>query len=308
MIVSKWSPKEDDSEAKVIPLWVHLKGVPMSMYSWEGLSFITSTAGKPDRLHPETVACTNFEEAKVFVFSDQIKELPTRITYMIEGVETTVDFTYPSLPPKYISCGRWGHFETFCKAKMVAEQKIQVPENIIQSPEEVLDDGIKDNVEFEKEEGEIMEVNENVEKSCMGEQDVIGVVEEKRNTKVGKKIEKSSKGEECTNEWKRVSGEKAGRSPKSQNLQFGQVQIATPSRFAALSNTEETENEEELEKEMSESEDMRSEEAEDVYQSKMEESIEGKQSESRKGRAWQNLARLSKTRHKVVQERVLRKN
>lgn len=59
---------------------------------------------------------------------------------------------------------------------------------------------------------------------------------------------------------------------------------------------------------MSESEDMTSEEAEDVYQSKMEESIEGKQSESRKGRAWQNLARLSKTRHKVVQERVLRKN
>jgi len=186
---------------------------------------------------------------------------------------------------------------------MVAEQKIQVPENIIQSPEEVLDDGIKDNVEFEKEEGESMEVNENVEKSCMGEQDVIGVVEE-----VGKEIEKSSKGEECTNEWKRVSGEKAGRSPKSQNLQFGQVQIATPSRFAALSNTEETENEEELEKEMSESEDMTSEEAEDVYQSKMEESIEGKQSEIRKGRAWQNLPRLSKTRHKVVQERVLRKN
>lgn len=44
MIVSKWSPKaeEDEQEEEAIPMWVHLEKVPLHMYTWEGLSFITS--------------------------------------------------------------------------------------------------------------------------------------------------------------------------------------------------------------------------------------------------------------------------
>lgn len=49
---------------------------PMSMYSWEGLSFMTSAAGVPDHMHPEMITCTNFEVAKVFVMADLSKELP----------------------------------------------------------------------------------------------------------------------------------------------------------------------------------------------------------------------------------------
>ena len=52
MVVTKRSPKDDDSTSKLLPLWVHLTKVPMSVYSWEGLSFITSAVGVPDRLHP----------------------------------------------------------------------------------------------------------------------------------------------------------------------------------------------------------------------------------------------------------------
>lgn len=48
----------------------------MSMYYWEFLSFITSSARVPDRLHPETIACTKFEVAKVFIQADFSKELP----------------------------------------------------------------------------------------------------------------------------------------------------------------------------------------------------------------------------------------
>lgn len=48
MVVSKWSPDEDDSKANLIPLWVHLTNVPMSMYSWEGLGFMKSATGVPD--------------------------------------------------------------------------------------------------------------------------------------------------------------------------------------------------------------------------------------------------------------------
>ncbi|CAN6928500.1 unnamed protein product [Brassica oleracea var. botrytis] len=44
------------------------------MYSWEGLSFMTSTVGFPDRLLPETLACTNLENGKEKRKSEAIED------------------------------------------------------------------------------------------------------------------------------------------------------------------------------------------------------------------------------------------
>ena len=97
MIVSKWSPKVEDEkqEEEAIPMWVLLDKVPLNMYSWEGLSFVTSLVGFPVKLHPETIACTNLEEAKVFVNVDVTKAFPREITFSKEGkqfrnVDTTL--------------------------------------------------------------------------------------------------------------------------------------------------------------------------------------------------------------------------
>ncbi|KAF8099069.1 hypothetical protein N665_0252s0008 [Sinapis alba] len=82
-------PMEEKQEENAIPMWVHLKKVPLHMYSWEGLSFMTSTVGFPDRLHPETIACSNLEVAKVFVNIDVSKTLPKEIVFSHEGKEFT---------------------------------------------------------------------------------------------------------------------------------------------------------------------------------------------------------------------------
>lgn len=105
------------------------------------------------------------------------------------------------------------------------------------------------------------------------------------------------------NEWKTVSVEKAGRSPKSHDLKYGQVTIATPSRFAALRNSDEKGEEiEETQEEVTEVvEEVEAEDAEDTCQRKIEESIEGKTKEGRRGKARQTLPRQSKTNHRVVQ-------
>lgn len=121
MVVSKWAPNEDDTNATLLPLWVSLTNVPMSMYSWERLSFITSAAGVPDRLHPETIACSNFKVAKVFVKADMTKELPKEMTYTIQGVQTTVVFHYPWFPPRSKNCGKWRHLKQSCNQK---EEKV----------------------------------------------------------------------------------------------------------------------------------------------------------------------------------------
>ncbi|GKD78228.1 putative non-LTR retroelement reverse transcriptase, partial [Tanacetum coccineum] len=67
MIISKWSPIEEDAqpEVKKMPVWVVVKNVPRYMYAWEGFAFMTSPIGEPIRLHPETEMCKNFEEGRV---------------------------------------------------------------------------------------------------------------------------------------------------------------------------------------------------------------------------------------------------
>lgn len=120
-----WYPnglqKRTNKRQKMLPLWVHLRGVPMSMYLWEGPSFITSAAGVPDHLHLDTIPCTDFEVAKVFVNADLSKELRRQITYNIQGEETIVEFSYPWLPPKCATCGKWGYYEKSCILNEIEE-------------------------------------------------------------------------------------------------------------------------------------------------------------------------------------------
>lgn len=87
------------------------------MYSWDGLSFFTITVGVPVKLHPETIACTNLEEAKVFVNVDVSKVLPKEITFIKEGKQFTIAYYYPLLPARCKFCEKWGHGKSVCAMK-----------------------------------------------------------------------------------------------------------------------------------------------------------------------------------------------
>lgn len=133
MVVSKWSPitEESQPDIKTIPMWVIIKHVPHKMFSWKGLGFLASAVGDPKRLHPDTVLCKNFEEAKVFVEADLSKDLPKSFRFQSDkGVDSVVEFQYPWLPPKCSVCSKWGHFKEVCiinKGKQVCEIVIQPP-------------------------------------------------------------------------------------------------------------------------------------------------------------------------------------
>lgn len=108
MVVTKWTPRseEEKREEEAIPMWVHLEKVPLHMYSWEGISFFTSTVGYPVKLHPETIACTNLEVAKVFVKVDVSKLLPKKITFSKDKKQFTVKYYYPWLPARCKTCDK----------------------------------------------------------------------------------------------------------------------------------------------------------------------------------------------------------
>lgn len=121
--------------------------------------------------------------------------------------------------------------------------------------------------EEDKLSGEIKEVEGN-------SSGMVGEVENKKVEEVAgesKEVESMSEREtEQHNMWKTISVEKTGRSPK-QTLQYGQVTIATPSHFAALSNS--GENGEELDpEEIKEIED-EEDEVDDLAQSVTEEEV-----------------------------------
>lgn len=134
MVVSKWAPEEEEEEEeqeiKLIPMWVVMKNVPKQMFSWEGLGFIASAVGHQKHLHPDTLLCKSFVEAKVFVEADMTKELPTSHHFKSKlGVDFDVQFKYPWLPNKCNLCLKWGHEENACgkkKKKGKANQQDQV--------------------------------------------------------------------------------------------------------------------------------------------------------------------------------------
>ena len=100
-------------------------------------------------------------------------------------------------------------------------------------------------------------------------------------------------------EWQRVSQVKASRTPMSHDLKYGQVMIATPSRYAALSNS--GENGENIEHE--EIEGLEEEDGEVVEEGTIKKMIEDaikKVEESKGSNSRQMLPRMSKTNHKVL--------
>lgn len=116
VVMSKWMPfaEEIQQETKSVPLWVHLRKVPMNMFSWKGLSFVTSPVGVPKRLHPETAQCVDFKIAKVFVEAVLTKELPRALKFKFQGKETRIEYSYLWLPSKCTHCRKWGHSIKSC--------------------------------------------------------------------------------------------------------------------------------------------------------------------------------------------------
>lgn len=217
-VMSKWVPfaEEVQPEQTSVPLWVHMRKVPMNMFSWKGLSFLSSPVGIPDRLHPETAQCVDFKVAKIFVKADLTKELPRVVTFKVQGKEARVEYSYPWLPTKCTRCGKWGHSVQTCAVKENSRD-----ENMSQN-------AVEEAVIQEKgvEVGEDHDVQA-VDETCADQTENM----EKEN-EVKKVLE---------NEWKTVSPGKVGRSAEKRGKYIEQEHdsILSNSRFSVLSLDEE---------------------------------------------------------------------
>lgn len=238
MVVSKWTPRTEDEqqEEEAIPMWVHIEKVPLHLFSWEGLSFVASPVGFPVKLHPETIACTNFDVAKVFVKVDVTKTLPKEITFSKGGKTFTAKYYYPWLPARCSYCDKWGHGEAVCAKKGRDKKKLNPysPKTAIRgsgvkdgSPKvvTVIQDG-QSREQIMKSSGKIANGNE---------QDIVAV-----SMSLEEKILEES--EVNVNKWALVSPAKSGKMQNVGTKNSEDMNISE-SKFSALAMAEEEEGE-----------------------------------------------------------------
>ena len=114
------------------PTWVVLKNVPPQLYSLDGISVVASGVGEP--LHTEKSCLDPYHlgDTKVKVEIDLSKTPPAVVEVRdSQGNSVQIDVEYPSLPPKCINCGKFGHLLNICnKPKLKIPQK-QKEESVI---------------------------------------------------------------------------------------------------------------------------------------------------------------------------------
>lgn len=132
LMLGEWTPETARSppDLSAMPLWVDMMNVPGYLYSKKGLSFLSRTTGKFIKLHPNTEHCVRLDVARVLVEVDLTKPLPTKINFKgRDGSDVVVSVTYPWLPPRCLSCSKWGHVEKDCsvpKANVEAARQAHV--------------------------------------------------------------------------------------------------------------------------------------------------------------------------------------
>ncbi|XVF81982.1 hypothetical protein PTKIN_Ptkin16aG0006300 [Pterospermum kingtungense] len=179
LIVRKWEPgiKPLEFDLSTMPVWFHLRNVPLELFTQKGLSCIASVLGTPLFMDRITANQERLEYAKVCVEIDVLKEIPSHIDVkMRNGSRVSVTVEVPWMPPKCIRCSIFGHNEKTCARKPV----VAATEEAMQPGDSVAKANLDEGSDSEKPD---IEVGGLLNASKLGKAQI---------TKVGRVLEKSS--------------------------------------------------------------------------------------------------------------------
>lgn len=136
LLIRKWTPriKPIDINLKKVPLWIHLKDVPLELFNREGLSYIASVIGKPLYMDSVTASCKSLAYAKVCVEIETEQEIPTSVKLLMrDGSISLVMVDIPWYPTKCSVCNLFGHTVKTCVKtvkKVWQDKKVSGIENL----------------------------------------------------------------------------------------------------------------------------------------------------------------------------------
>ncbi|KAF9613609.1 hypothetical protein IFM89_009435 [Coptis chinensis] len=118
-IVTQWTQdierRKDD--IKAIPIWLNLYNVPKVLWTGEGLGFLASRIGEPQRMDEATTLRKRLLYARVCVLVEITVELPDsfEINMGVEDVRK-ISVEYGWVPKKCDYCKRFGHKTNDCSS------------------------------------------------------------------------------------------------------------------------------------------------------------------------------------------------
>ena len=109
-----------------------LKNVPPQLYSLKGISVVASGIGKPLHIENSRLDPYHFGDTKVKVEIDLAHNPPEVVEVRdTQGNSVRINIEYPSLPPKCINCGKFGHLMNRCHKPLMKRQHVQRKEKVI---------------------------------------------------------------------------------------------------------------------------------------------------------------------------------
>ncbi|KAJ6422464.1 hypothetical protein OIU84_027429 [Salix udensis] len=142
IILQKWTPKFqfDRSKISTLSVWIRLKGLPLPLWTKQGLSMAASMVGKPQSYDDQTINCRRLDYARLCVELDAsfpfIHHFEVESPLTEEPVRVTVEYEWK--PARCESCRSFGHncrhqeLETAREEKRETEDKHQREERTMQ--------------------------------------------------------------------------------------------------------------------------------------------------------------------------------
>lgn len=122
--------------------WVVLKDVPPQLYSLDGISVVASGVGEPLHTEKSRLDQYHFGDTKVKVEID-LSTTPPEVVEVrdTQGNSVRINIEYPSLPPKCINSGKFGHLLNRCHKPLMkitqTQKKIEQVVSVVKSGKDV---------------------------------------------------------------------------------------------------------------------------------------------------------------------------
>ncbi|KAJ4822414.1 hypothetical protein Tsubulata_036411 [Turnera subulata] len=124
LLLRKWEANIEpvDFSTSVIPVWVHLREVPLELLTKEGLSYLASAIGTPLHMNQDYSKLFVTERVSLCVNVDFSKPLLEKLDIAFNGGTRSIDVTYSWKPQLCVLCNAWGHHSTACSLKKPSVQ------------------------------------------------------------------------------------------------------------------------------------------------------------------------------------------
>ena len=137
LIVRKWEPDMEslDFNMKKLPIWIHLRNVPLELFTKNGLSYLASAVGNPLYMDRITENKQRLAFAKICVEVDALSTIPRVIEVRRRnGGLVNVTVEVPWWPQRCTKCCIFGHMDRNCPHKVnMPTAKMWIPKSTEQN-------------------------------------------------------------------------------------------------------------------------------------------------------------------------------